>query len=157
MPQTILRGLATGSHFMIFASAAIVTGLISHFLHQTDFRNAHLVYEEVIATTTLAFYMIAQALPFIKSYRGYLLPLNLIFSYLWLTSFIFTAQDWSMNRCLTTAPQFPSQCGKRHAVEAFTFLAFIFLVFNVIIEGLLWSSHSREKSGSSPAAEAAAA
>lgn len=52
MPQTILRGLATGSHFMIFASAAIVTGLISHFLHQTDFRNAHLVYEEVIVSPT---------------------------------------------------------------------------------------------------------
>ncbi|KAM4056577.1 membrane-associating domain-containing protein [Hirsutella rhossiliensis] len=125
MSQTILRGLALANHFMIFASATIVTGLLSRFLHKNDFRNAHLIYEEVIATITLAFYLAATALPLIKSYRGYLLPLNLIFSYLWLTSFIFTAQDWSRGKCLTAEPREHSQCRKRHAVEAFTFIAFL--------------------------------
>lgn len=60
-------------------------------------------------------------LPLVDSYGGYLMPLNLILSYFWLTSFIFSAQDWSGDRCYDTGPLF-GHCGKKHTMEAFNFL-----------------------------------
>lgn len=73
------------------------------------------------ATITLAIYLVGMVLPLVDSYGGYLVPLNFVLSYLWLTSFIFSAQDWSGNRCSYTAPLF-GNCGKKHTMEAFNFI-----------------------------------
>lgn len=48
MDHATLRMLAVANHFMIFASAAIVTGLVSFLLHQESFRGVNIVYQEVI-------------------------------------------------------------------------------------------------------------
>lgn len=62
-------------------------------------------------------------LPLLKSYKGYLMPLNLVFSYLWLTSFIFAVQDWGQNgRCRYVGPG-RGHCGLKKTVAAFSFLA----------------------------------
>lgn len=45
-----LRSLASASHFMVFASSTIVTGIISYFLNKFSFRNAHIIYQEVIVS-----------------------------------------------------------------------------------------------------------
>jgi hypothetical protein len=62
---------------------------------------------------TLFFYLFAIVLPVLKSYRGYMLPLNLALTYLWLTSLIFTSQDWSGGRCRGY------YCALKHTVQAF--------------------------------------
>jgi hypothetical protein len=62
---------------------------------------------------TLFFYLFAIVLPALKSYRGYMLPLNLALAYLWLTSLIFTSQDWSGGRCGGY------YCALKHTVQAF--------------------------------------
>lgn len=74
------------------------------------------------AVITLAFYLVATVLPFFGKYRGHLLPLNLVLSYLWLTSFIFAAQDWSSGRCAYDPPGI-GRCSIKKATEAFDFIA----------------------------------
>lgn len=58
-------------------------------------------------------------LPAIKSYRGYMLPLNMALSYLWLTSLIFSSQDYSGRRCYYNSPPLVNRCGLKHTVQAF--------------------------------------
>ena len=48
MAHGTLRALAALCHFMVFASAVIVTGIASFFLNQWSFRGVRLVYQEVI-------------------------------------------------------------------------------------------------------------
>jgi len=49
-----LRSLAAASHFMVFASSPMVTGIISYFLDKYSFRNAHITYQEVIVGRCVA-------------------------------------------------------------------------------------------------------
>lgn len=60
--------------------------------------------------------------PVFKSYEGYFFPVNFIFSYLWLTSFIFSAVDWSGQLC-RQGPLGANRCSRKRAVEAFNFIA----------------------------------
>ncbi|KAK1835690.1 hypothetical protein QBC39DRAFT_327346 [Podospora conica] len=117
IPRTLL-GL---SNLVVFASSAITTGIISHFIHKHHGRGTHIVYNEVISVLTLFFYLFAIVLPILKSYRGYLLPLNVILSYLWLTSLIFSSQDWAGNRCRynTNLMGLDTHCGLKHTAMAF--------------------------------------
>jgi hypothetical protein len=71
------------------------------------------------AVITLFFYLIAIFLPIFKSYRGYMLPLNFVLTYLWITCLIFSSQDYSGNGCLFHAPPLFGRCGLKHAIQAF--------------------------------------
>lgn len=122
LSSTIPRILLGLSNPLIFASSAILTGIISWFLHRYAFRNTHLVYMEVIAVLTLFIYLFTLVLPFLKSYRGYLLPLNMILSYLWLTSLIFSSQDYSGHRCRYNSPPGVGHCRLKHTIQAFQIL-----------------------------------
>jgi hypothetical protein len=135
----IPRSLLGLNNFIILASSAIITGILSHFLHHYPYRDTHLVYQEVIAVLTLFFYLFAMITPAFKSYRGYLLPLDLILTYLWLTSLIFSSQDWAGGRCVTSPPwgttssvpgtvpgtfvnTLDPHCRLKHAVQAFNII-----------------------------------
>ncbi|AEO55732.1 hypothetical protein MYCTH_2116433 [Thermothelomyces thermophilus ATCC 42464] len=138
------RSLLGLNNFMILSSSAILTGILSYFLHR-GLRLTHLIYNEVIAVITLFFYLFAVVLPVLKAYRGYMLPLNLILTYLWLTSLIFSSQDYSGGRCRWNA--LFSRCGLKHAVQAFFIIGFCFLLFNTILEALMWANHWRSREG----------
>ncbi|KAK3291084.1 uncharacterized protein B0H64DRAFT_409782 [Chaetomium fimeti] len=142
----IARSLLGVNNFIILASSIIITGILSYFLHW-GYRGTHLVYNEVIAVLTLFFYLIAMVLPALKSYRGYLLPLNLALTYLWLTSLIFSSQEYSGNRCRYSyySSRAVSRCGLKHTVQAFYIIGFAFLLFNTILEALMWASHRRNR------------
>jgi hypothetical protein len=58
-----------------------------------------------------------------KSYKGYLAPLAWIFSYLWLTAFIFAAQDYEYGDCALRSPAFVNKCSLKRTLEAFAFIA----------------------------------
>jgi hypothetical protein len=78
------------------------------------------------ATITLGLWTFGMLLPIFNRYGGHLWPANLVFSYLWLTSFIFSAQDWTGGRCNIIGPTF-GECGLKKTVVAFNFLAlFVF-------------------------------
>jgi hypothetical protein len=65
----------------------------------------------------------AVGLVLVKSYKGYLFPLHLIFSYLWLTAFIFAAQDYEYNQCRFHSPVWLGGCSLKRTLQAFAFIA----------------------------------
>ena len=75
------------------------------------------------AAIDTALYLPALFLPFVKSYKGYLAPLAIIFSYLWLTAFIFAAQDYEFGQCAVRSPFSLGHCSMKKTLEAFAFLA----------------------------------
>ncbi|KAF2405096.1 hypothetical protein EJ06DRAFT_525652 [Trichodelitschia bisporula] len=133
------RYLLIANTFLQWVSAVIVMGLVSRFLAKNQ-HTTHLVYEEVIAVLNVAFFLPMLVLPARSSYGGHFLPLNFIFSYLWLTAFIFTAQDYSGKQCHRVSPDDVYACGRKTTIEAFSFLAFFFSLINTIIDGWLFSS-----------------
>ncbi|KAG6038683.1 hypothetical protein E4U41_003894 [Claviceps citrina] len=138
MLKTPLRLWATANHFVVWISAIIVTAILSWFISVETFgsrypNRTHILFEESIAVITLVLWTVGMILPLIGRYRGYLWPANLIFSYLWLTAFIFSTQDWAGGRCRYVGPVF-TNCGKKRTVMVFTFLAFFCLMVNVFVE-----------------------
>ncbi len=67
-------------------------------------------------------YLFAIFFPMSRSYRGYMAPVSWIFTYLWITAFVFSSQVWSGAACANEQPSTAS-CSKKKTVEAFTFIA----------------------------------
>ncbi|RYP73988.1 hypothetical protein DL771_003299 [Monosporascus sp. 5C6A] len=108
------------SSIVIWCSAVIVMGIVSYFISQSTYGvGRFLIYTEVISVLTVAFFLASFLL---GGSPGYSLLFNIIFSYLWLVAVVFTAQSWSH----------PGAGALPHTVEAFSFIAFFFLVFNVL-------------------------
>ncbi|ORY07295.1 hypothetical protein BCR34DRAFT_489529 [Clohesyomyces aquaticus] len=110
------------AHFMTWASSAIVVGITGYFINDFD-RNQHLTFWIVISAMTLAFWLPAAIVPFFGSYKSWYLPLNFVFSYLWLASFIFAAQDYNLVGCDYTSPVNARKCTLKKTNESFIFLA----------------------------------
>ncbi|KAI1660605.1 hypothetical protein F4813DRAFT_298804 [Daldinia decipiens] len=122
----------SGSHFglppfflisnaLIWISAVIVMGILSYFISLNNYVPRRIIYEEVISVLTVVFFLVSFI---IGSYPGSILIFNVIFSYLWLVAVVFTAEDWSSDYAGELA----------HTVEAFSFIAFFFLFFNVVFD-----------------------
>ncbi|KAI2629274.1 hypothetical protein GGS26DRAFT_560086 [Hypomontagnella submonticulosa] len=109
------------SNALIWISAVIVMGISSYFISESSAVGSHIIYEEVISVLTVAFFLVSFVL---GTYPGYILLFNVIFSYLWLVAVVFTAEDWSSDYASALS----------HTVEAFSFIAFFFLLFNVIYD-----------------------
>ncbi|KAL7906911.1 hypothetical protein GGI35DRAFT_457202 [Trichoderma velutinum] len=147
--NTALRGASLFCYVMTWISAIVVTGIVGNFLERFSNRGVDIVYMEVIAVITMVVYLVGMILPCLPKYGGHMAPLHLIFSYLWLTAFIFAAQDWSHHRCRNSIPR-SGLCSRKHAIEAFNFLAFFFILCNLIIEVLLFRAHRRTMAGTTP-------
>ncbi|KAF2478281.1 uncharacterized protein BDR25DRAFT_9535 [Lindgomyces ingoldianus] len=131
IPAGTSRLLLACSHFMTWASSAIVVGITGYFLNDFD-HNQHLIFWIVIAAMTLCFWLPSFALPFMGSYKNWYLPMNFVFSYLWLTSFIFAAQDYNWHECEFNSPTDTKKCSLKKANEAF------FTLLGLIVETLRW-------------------
>ncbi|KAJ6447149.1 succinate dehydrogenase [Purpureocillium lavendulum] len=134
------RALQAGAgfcHFIIFASAVIVMALVASFLDGSSFRGYRVVYLEVISVFTLFIYLFAMFFPLSRSYRGYMAPVDWLFTYAWIAAFVFASQVWSGGNCANEEPT-SSSCAKKKTVEAFTFIAFWFLLLNMMLEGALF-------------------
>jgi hypothetical protein len=108
------------SNALIWISAVIVMGIVSYFISLNNNQGNHIIYEEVIAVLTVAFFVFSF---FLGAYEGHILLFNLIFAFLWLVSVVFTAEDFTY-----------SNNALDHTVEAFSFIAFFFLFFNVLYD-----------------------
>jgi hypothetical protein len=128
--------------FMQWASAVIVMGIASYYIHQYSPEGEHIIYAEVIATTATVFYLFPLAAAFMKSITWHTLPLDLIYSYFWLTAFIFEAQDYNYLDCAASDPSDivsgTTSCSLKYALEAFACLAFLFTVFALIAQTFIW-------------------
>lgn len=68
-------------------------------------------------------YGVGQLFSIIKLYKGYGTFIHLGFSYFWLTSFIFAAQDYNFGNCANTEPSEAGQCDIKYTLEAFALSA----------------------------------
>ncbi|KAM7205441.1 hypothetical protein V8F20_003210 [Naviculisporaceae sp. PSN 640] len=115
-----LSPLFMATNLLIWISAVIVMGIVSYFISTANgyYPGDQLVYLEVISVLTVAFFLAAF---FLGTYHGYILLFNLIFSYLWLVAVVFTTITYTHSS---------SDLGK--TVEAFSYIAFFLLFFNVV-------------------------
>ncbi|KAL2868958.1 uncharacterized protein BJX67DRAFT_379450 [Aspergillus lucknowensis] len=152
--QALTRPLMLATRALQWISAVIVMGITSYFINKGP-RGQHIIYQEVIAVLSVVFFLPAFLSPFMpKMLSPFVFLIDVVFSYLWLTAFIFAAQDYNENDCFLYAPPFRS-CGRKKANEAFIFLAFIFTLIGMLLELFALWSYRREHT--SPAAEKHAA
>jgi len=127
-----IRPLLFCVRFIQWVSALIVMGIVSWFINKYEV-GEHLKYEEVIACTSVVFFFPGMVFAFVKTVTWQLIPLDLIFSYLWLTAFIFAAQDYSWH-----AQSNIPDASYKYSVEAFAFLAFFFTLCSAVLQGHVW-------------------
>ncbi|KAJ5151606.1 hypothetical protein N7492_009901 [Penicillium capsulatum] len=148
----LARPLQLATRTLQWSSAVIVMGLTSFFISRGP-HGQHIIYQEVIAVLSVAFFLPAFVSPFLPTALGkFVLLIDVIFSYLWLTAFIFAAQDYSQNLCYFNAPP-GMTCGRKKANEAFIFLAFIMTFLGMFLEvASLWA-YRKENSTAQPIPE----
>ncbi|KAF2000614.1 hypothetical protein P154DRAFT_522502 [Amniculicola lignicola CBS 123094] len=133
---SISKAVVVGSHFLVWISSAIVAGITAYFLN--DFpHDTHLVFEMVISALVLGFWLPSFVVPFLDAYKFFYAPLNFIFSYLWLTAFIFAAQDYNISECEYTAP-FGGKCAYKLTGESFMFIGLFFTIVAFLTEVMSW-------------------
>ncbi|KAJ4331554.1 hypothetical protein N0V87_009055 [Didymella glomerata] len=132
------RPLLAANHALHTISSIIVLGISAYFINDYT-HNTHLRYWVALAAIDTILYLPALALPAVKKYKGYLAPLAWILSYLWLTAFIFAAQDYEYNGgCAANSPTGVNKCGLKRTLEAFAFIAFFTSLVGTLLEARLW-------------------
>ncbi|KAJ5152622.1 uncharacterized protein N7482_009100 [Penicillium canariense] len=130
---TIARPLQLILRALQWTSAVIVISLTSYFIKEGP-KGQHLIFQEVVAVLSVVFFLPAFISPFLPTALSkFVLLIDVIFSYLWLTAFIFAAQDYNEHSCYFNAPP-GIPCGRKKANESFIFLAFIFTFFGIFLE-----------------------
>ena len=118
-----MRPVLMANHAFHFISSIIVLG-ISAYLINAYTSNTHLRYWVALAAVDIVLYTPALFLPAMKSYKGYLAPLAMVFSYLWLIAFVFSSQDYNYNGGqLYNSPAGANKPHLKYTLEAFAFLA----------------------------------
>ncbi|KAJ5118291.1 uncharacterized protein N7443_007220 [Penicillium atrosanguineum] len=142
----ISRPLQLATRTLQWISAVIVMGLTSYFISVGP-TGQHLIYQEVIAVLSVVFFLPAFVSPFLPTALSkFVLAIDVIFSYLWLTAFIFAAQDYNWHLCYFHSPA-GIPCGRKYANEAFMFLAFFFTFCGVFLEvAALWAYRKGNRS-----------
>ncbi|GIJ86583.1 hypothetical protein Asppvi_005473 [Aspergillus pseudoviridinutans] len=135
-----LRPFLFVARLFAWVSAVIVMGVTAWAVTKVD--GYRVVYPLVIAALTTAFYIPAMIVSTMRRNRGYMLPLDIVFSYLWLAAFIFLAQHVGQQNCRWFASSLSSSCTRKRTAEAFSFLAFFwtlcamcFEIFNFYFSG----------------------
>ncbi|KAK4174675.1 hypothetical protein QBC36DRAFT_302637 [Triangularia setosa] len=117
--RTGLAPFLLASSAIVWISAVIVMGILAYLVSE-GVRGDFVIYSLVISVLTTIFYLAAF---FLAGRPGFVLLFNLIFSYLWLVVVVFTASSYTY-----------SNSSLLHAVEAFSFITFFFLFFNVLYD-----------------------
>ncbi|KAJ5376044.1 hypothetical protein N7509_012930 [Penicillium cosmopolitanum] len=135
----IARPVQLATRTLQWSSAVIVMGLTSFFISRGP-HGQHLLYQEVISVLSVVFFIPAFISPFLPTALSkFVLLIDVIFSYLWLTAFIFAAQDYNQHSCYLSSPPGVT-CGRKKANESFIFLAFIFTFFGMFLQvAALWA------------------
>ncbi|OQV09580.1 hypothetical protein CLAIMM_13686 [Cladophialophora immunda] len=138
---TILRFLLFGANFIKWSSACIVMAIASYFIHDYT-RGEHTTYQEVIACTSIGFFLPTMPLAFHRRLTIHLIPLDYIYSHLWVTAFIFAAEDYNWKDCHRNSPPGLRKCTLKYALESWCIIAVSFCVFATILQVLI---HRQER------------
>ncbi|KAF1840344.1 uncharacterized protein K460DRAFT_360033 [Cucurbitaria berberidis CBS 394.84] len=126
------RIAVAGCNALTWVSSVIVVGITGYFLQKYP-HDQHLIFEMIISALVLGFWLPSFVLPIFSSYKFYYAPLNFVFSYLWLTAFIFSAQDYNESQCELNAP-LGGSCNLKLTSESFIFIAFFFTLVASIVD-----------------------
>lgn len=134
----VLTPLLVFSNIVIIVSSIIVLGITAWFIDLIDDSGGrHLTYLLVVAIMTLLAYPVALFLSRSDARHGFLHPLNLVFSYLWLAAFVVGTDSYADHYCLRLFAGPFGRCAYKHTVMAFSFIAFFFSFVNVLAEAHL--------------------
>lgn len=96
--------------------------IASYFIHDYG-RNEHTTYQEIIACTSIGFFLPSLPLAFYKGSTIYFIALDYIYSHLWVTAFIFAAQDYNQKNCSKNSPLGVDDCTLKYALESWCIIA----------------------------------
>ncbi|KAF1914132.1 hypothetical protein BDU57DRAFT_530692 [Ampelomyces quisqualis] len=133
----LLRHAVIANHILHLSSSVIVMSIAAYFIANFN-HNTHIVYWVSIAAIDCLLYLVALSLPFLNTHTSYLALLACLFSYLWLTAFIFAAQDYEYGSCALRSPTFVDKCSVKRTLEAFAFIAFFTSLLGTLLETRLW-------------------
>lgn len=131
------RPLILANHVLHWISSLIVMSIAAYFISKFS-DNTHLRYWVAVGAIDSFLYLPAMILPALKRYKGYLAPLAWIFSYLWLTAFIFASQDYDFGNCVFNSPYLVNKCKLKWTLQAFSFIAFFTNLVGTVAEARLW-------------------
>ncbi|EED14309.1 conserved hypothetical protein [Talaromyces stipitatus ATCC 10500] len=133
LQSTIARPLLLGTRTMQWVSSVIAMGIYAYFVHKQH-HGTHIIFNLVISVLSVVFFLPAFLSPFKSTLLSkWVALIDMIFSYLWLTAFIFSSQSYNYGNVYFNAP-FGVKVSVKHAAEAFTFLAFFFTVLGLLFE-----------------------
>ncbi|KAF2821639.1 hypothetical protein CC86DRAFT_358589 [Ophiobolus disseminans] len=138
VPSKALRLTVAGCNAMAWISSIIVVGITGYFLKKYP-HDQHLIFEMCISAIVLGLWLPSFVLPVLSAYKFYYALPNFIFTYLWLTAFIFSAQDYNQSQCELNAP-FGGSCNLKLTSEAFIFLAFFFTLVSFAVDAYAWKA-----------------
>jgi len=149
IPGALSRPVLLVTRTLQWSSAVIALGFYSYFIKKHH-GGTHIIFNEVIAVLSVVFFIPAFLSPFKATFSKFVVAIDFIFSYLWLTAFIFAAQSYDNSASLSLP--FGVKTSIKHAAEAFVFLAFFFTALGLAFEtSTHWSEseanagHAREK------------
>ncbi|KAJ5933850.1 hypothetical protein N7454_006179 [Penicillium verhagenii] len=124
------------SRFLQMFSAIVVLGITAWAVKDT--KTLTVIYSLTIATVTLVLAILASTISCLMRRK----PLHIfvifttdaVLSYLWLTAFIFLAQDFNRRSCRTDRWNGQIVCSRQYAAEAFSFIAFFATLLNLALE-----------------------
>ncbi|KAJ5096393.1 hypothetical protein NUU61_005749, partial [Penicillium alfredii] len=118
------------------ASAIVVLGITAWAVRDT--KTVTVIYSVTIAALTVVILAVATTVSCITRQRKWhILPLiatDMVLSYLWLTSFIFLADDFNRVSCRTNLWNGLTVCSRKYTTEAFAFIAFFTSLMALIFE-----------------------
>ncbi|EPS33517.1 hypothetical protein POX_a01487 [Penicillium oxalicum] len=125
------------AHCLQCASALIVLGITAWAVRGT--KNLTVIYTLVISVLTPVFFAVATGLSCTGRRRTRPLPLflaDIVLSYLWLTAFIFLAQNFNAVNCRLSRWNGEIVCSRQYAAEAFSFIAFFASLMSLLLQYL---------------------
>ncbi|KAF7715349.1 Uncharacterized protein PECH_001413 [Penicillium ucsense] len=131
----IIRPILFAVRLLLWISAVITLGLGAWIVDHVKGYRA--VFPLVIAVLTTVFYIPSLFTACMKTNKGYMLPLDIVFYALWLSAFIFIAQtDNAFNEigCASFSWTLNNACRRRNSIQAFTFLSFFWTLCGMCLE-----------------------
>ncbi|CAG8938571.1 unnamed protein product [Penicillium salamii] len=135
--------VSTLAHILQCISSIVVLGITAWAVRET--KTLTVIFSLVIAVLTPVVNGITLSTSCIANrYRWHVLPLILTdaaISYLWLTSFIFLAENFNQVSCSVHLWNRQTVCSRKYAAEAFSFIAFFTSFGALLFEVLYLYSH----------------
>ncbi|KAJ5713837.1 uncharacterized protein N7483_011018 [Penicillium malachiteum] len=117
-------------------SAIIVLGITAWAARGT--KTLTVIFSLTIAVITIVFAVLSSSISFVlRRQRWHIFPIlitDAIISYLWLTSFIFLAQDFNRQSCRISRWNGEVVCSRQYTAEAFSFIAFFASMVTLALE-----------------------